>query len=99
MRRPRRSLAARRSAADGGAEGVGEAVDVGLRAALGDRDQQAVGVLGVLAGERVAGGDPLGGDRVEHLLHGRVDAHRELARDRRVVQSSTPSTAASASRA
>ena len=86
---PPRRLAARRrypSSPDRAAERVGEAVDVALRAPLGDRDQQPVLVLRVLASERIARGDPLLADPIEHLGHGRVDAHRELARHRRLVQ-------------
>ena len=41
------------------------------RLRLGDRDQQPVLVLGVLAAERIAGGDPLLADPVDHLGHGR----------------------------
>ena len=71
-----------------------------LRAALGDRDQQAVLVLGVLAAERVAGGDPVGGDRVEHLVR---RARRARTANSRTTgascSSSTPSTARERARA
>ena len=47
-------------------------------------------MLGVVAGERVARGDALGGDQIEDLVDGSVEADRELAGDRRVVQQLDP---------
>ena len=63
-----------------------QAVDVGLRPALGDRDEEAVLVLGVVAAERVAGGDAVVGAAVEHLLDRGVERDRELAGNRRIVE-------------
>ena len=62
------------------------AVDLLAGAALGDRDQQAVLVLGVLAAERVAGGDAALGAALEHRGDRGVEPERELAHDRRLVQ-------------
>ncbi len=61
-------------ARNGRLERASEAVDVGLRAPLGDRDQQAVLVLRVVAAERVARGDAVGGAAVEHFLDRSVEA-------------------------
>ena len=70
----------------GGAEDVGQAVDVGLGALLGDGDEQAVGVLVVLAAEREARVDAgvlaAGDDAIDR----RLQAHGELAHHRLLVQ-------------
>src|SRR5204862_688806 len=70
----------------GGGQQIGKVVDLRLGAALGDRHQQTVVVLGVLAAERVAGGDAPLGAALEHAVDGRVEAQRELASDGRFVQ-------------
>ncbi len=67
------------------------------RAPLGDRDQQAVLVLGVVAAERVAGVDAVRRAAVEHGVDRRVErARRTRGRPAASCSSSTPSTAASA---
>src|SRR5258706_10704894 len=73
-----------------GAERVGEAVDLLARAPLGDRDKQAVLVLGILAAERVAGSDAALGAALQHPVDRCVEAKRELARDRRLVEQLHP---------
>src|SRR2546423_6207266 len=70
----------------GVADHLGELVDLLGGAALGDRDQQTVPVLGVLARQRVTGRDSLFRTAVEHLGHRGVETQRELARNRRLVQ-------------
>src|SRR4029453_13830268 len=62
------------------------AVDVGAAATLGDRDQQSVLVLGIVAAKRVARADPLLRQAVEQLRHRCVEPQRELANDRRLVK-------------
>ena len=47
-------------------------------------------MLGVLAAERVAGGDAALGAALEHAVDRRVEADRELAHDRRLVQQLDP---------
>ena len=77
-------------AGDRAADRIGELVDLLAAAALGNRDQQAIGVLGVLAAERVAGGDAALGAVVEDGGNGSVQLDRELACDRRLVQQLDP---------
>ena len=73
-----------------GAEHLGQPVDVRPRAPLGDRHEQPVGVLGVVAPERIAGVDPLLAAARDHLPDGRVELDRELAHHRLVVQRRDP---------
>src|SRR5262245_26048382 len=75
---------------DGGAERLGEGVDLLAAAALGERDQEAVLELGVLAAERVTGGDSALRAAVEDGADRGVEADRELADDRRRVQQLDP---------
>src|SRR4051794_18524617 len=70
---------------DRGAEGICELVDLRAGAALGDRDEQAAIVLGVLAAKRVSGCDAALRAAVEDRPDGSVEANRELAHDRRLV--------------
>src|SRR6185312_877573 len=77
-------------AGDRAGDGLGELVDLGGSAALGNRDQEAVLVLGVLAAERVTGGDAALGAVIEHGGDRGIQAHRELAYDRRLVQQLDP---------
>ena len=66
------------------AQHLDQAVDVGTRAPLGDRDQQAATIL-LAAGERMqvrAGVDALGGAATAHGGDVRVEAYGELAHDR-----------------
>ncbi len=82
--------AAHRSAAIAGPSASASWSICAFRAALGDRDQEAVGVLGVVAAERVAGGDSALGAALEDGVDRGVEADRELARDRRLVQELDP---------
>src|SRR5215203_1543300 len=64
---------------------IRQAVDIPLGPAFRYGDEQPALVLGVLAGEWIAGGDPVLCDAVQDLLDGRVEPDRELAHDGRVV--------------
>ena len=71
---------------DRGAERLGEGVDLLQRAPLGDRDQQAVLVLRILAAERVAGGNASLRAALQDRVNRGIETHRELAGDGRLVQ-------------
>ena len=89
-RGPRRTPPRLARGGDGGPEDVGEPVDVGAVAALGERDQQPAAV-GVAAGERVQVGpgvDPVLAQRrlTAATSTSASEAQRELADDGLVVQ-------------
>ena len=67
-------------------ESVGQPVDVRAGPPLGDRDEQPVRVLLVVARERVAGVDALLAAARDHALDRRVELDRELAHHGPVVQ-------------
>src|ERR1051326_4156205 len=69
---------------DGRSERIGQLVDLDAGAALGDRDEQAVLVLGEVAPQWVARRDPALGATLEDAVDRRVEPDRELAGDRRL---------------